>query len=308
MAASTPIYPPKVNGQRNGIPRPFLKWAGGKTNLLSMLLAYCPQKFNTYYEPFLGGGALFFGLYRLGKIHYAKLSDINEELISTYNAIKNNVESVIKILEQYPHEKDFYYSLRSKDPNLLSIEERAARMIYLNKTGYNGLYRVNSKGKFNVPFGRYKNPNYKDFDNLRAVSVALQHVQLSHHSFEMAISTAQKGDFVYFDPPYDPVSETAYFTQYNASGFGKNEQRKLAETFWNLGDRGVYVMLSNSNTEFIRELYKGATIIELIAPRFINSNAARRTGHTELLILNYHLKDAGIFCEPAVNYNSNGSI
>ena len=299
--ASLTALPANKNRQ---IPRPFLKWAGGKSSILNHLISYVPQQFHTYYEPFLGGGALFFGLYRLGRIHQATLADINKELIETYQIIQQNVEAVIQLLDQYPYDKVFYYQLREKAPEALPPAERAARMIYLNKTGYNGLYRVNKKGKFNVPFGRYKSPNYKDFDNLRAVSQALQKVTLRIANFEETITSAQKGDFVYFDPPYDPVSETAYFTHYHSNGFGKNDQERLAQTFWDLTAKGVYVMLSNSDTPFIRALYEGAYIQEILAPRFINSKANRRTGHQELLIMNYPPVEAGKLLEPTVAYGS----
>ncbi len=296
--------PVSTSTRNRQLPRPFLKWAGGKSSILHHLMAYVPQKFNTYYEPFLGGGALFFGLYRSGRIEQAILADINKELIETYQTVQQDVEAVIQLLDQFPHDKTFYYQLREKDPATLSPPERAARMIYLNKTGYNGLYRVNKQGKFNVPFGRYKTPNYKDFDNLRAVAIALKAVKLAICPFEQTVASARKEDFVYFDPPYDPVSETAYFTQYNANGFGKTDQERLAKTFWDLAERGVYVMLSNSDTSFIRSLYKDAYIQEIVAPRFINSKANRRTGHQELLITSYPPAEAGKLFESPATYGT----
>ncbi len=279
---------------RQAVPRPFLKWAGGKTQLLPLLLAYIPESFRHYYEPFLGGGALFFALYRLGVLQQASLSDINAELIDTYRALQRDVERVIQHLQNYPHSKEFYYELRARDPWELSLAERAARMIYLNKTGYNGLYRVNKQGKFNVPFGRYKRPNYRDFDNLRAVAQALQKVRLEARSFEWILEEVHPGDFVYFDPPYDPVSETARFTQYHASGFGKAEQQRLADLFRQLSAKKVKVMLSNSDTPFIRRLYQGhAWLIPVQAHRFINSRGNKRGPQPELLILNYEPREAG---------------
>jgi len=269
------------------IPRPFVKWAGGKTSLLPILMMYIPNSFRRYFEPFLGGGALFFALYREGLIKEAILSDVNKELMDTYLAIRDRLNEVIDILNSYPHDRDFYYMLRSKDPSTLSLPERAARFIYLNKTAYNGLYRVNRKGQFNVPFGRYKNPNYKDFENLRAVSEALKVADLRCTSFEFVLDFARSGDFIYFDPPYHPVSDTASFTQYTSDGFTQEHQKKLAEVFKELSKRGVYAMLSNSDTPFIRELYRGFRLIEIEAPRFINSNSRRRKGWRELLILNY---------------------
>ncbi len=269
------------------LPRPFVKWAGGKTSLLPVLMMHIPDEFSTYFEPFLGGGALFFALYREGLIRKAILSDINRELIDAYIAIRDRVEEVIELLDSFPHDKEFYYRLRGQDPWSLDLVQRAARFIYLNKTGYNGLYRLNRRGKFNVPFGRYKNPNYRDFDNLRAVSMALRSVDIRCESFENVLVEAERGDFVYLDPPYDPVSDTANFVQYTSRGFGRDEQERLAEIFRELSNRGVKVMLSNSDTPFIRSLYDGFRIVEVRAPRFINSRASNRKDWRELLILNY---------------------
>ncbi len=287
-AFSSPCNMSFAKTRARPIPRPFLKWAGGKTNLLPVLLAHVPPAFGGYWEPFLGGGALFFALYRAGRLRAAVLSDINAELIDTYRAIQQEVTAVIAHLNRYPHNADFYYALRARDPWQMPRAERAARMIYLNKTGYNGLYRVNKRGQFNVPFGRYKHPNYRDVANLQAVSQALQIARLEVHSFEWVVDACQPGDFVYFDPPYDPVSATARFTQYHASGFGRAEQRRLAEVFVALGKKGVRVMLSNADTPFIRDLYAGrGHLIAVQAPRFINSKGRGRGPQPELLILNY---------------------
>lgn len=286
------------------LPRPFLKWAGGKSRLVPVLLKYAPSNFNTYFEPFVGGGALFFALWREGRIRQAVLSDINQELIDTYRALQQDVEGVIRWLEQYPYSREFYYRLREQDPWTLPLAERAARMIYLNKTGYNGLYRVNKQGKFNVPFGRYKHPNYKDFVNLRAVARALQGVRLVCRSFEWVLEEAQAGDFVYFDPPYDPVSRTANFTQYHANGFSRGDQQRLAEVFRLLARRGVFVMLSNADTPFIRSLYEGFSVLEVRAPRFINSNPKGRGMHPELLILGYSPTRVGLLLEAQEEYSN----
>ncbi len=278
---------PAETQARTALPRPFLKWAGGKTALLDVLLTAAPPRFGTYYEPFLGSGALFFGLSRAGRVRRAVLGDINRELIDTYRALQVDVEAVIRVLDRYPYSKAFYYALREVDPWSLPLAERAARMIYLNKTCYNGLYRVNRAGKFNVPFGRYKNPNYKDFDNLRAVARALQDVTLVCASFEESVRDAGPGDFVYFDPPYDPVSRTARFTEYHAGGFDREDQARLAALFRELAERGVWVMLSNADTPFVRELYRGFVITPVQAPRYINRRADRRGPQPEVLVTNY---------------------
>lgn len=270
-------------------PRPFLKWAGGKTQLVEELKARLPEKFGNYHEPFLGGGALFFKLFRENRIHQAYLSDLNSELIDTYLAIRDHVDEVINELSTYPHDKDFFYNLRSKDPYLMDLPLRAARMIYLNKTGFNGLYRVNSKGKFNVPFGRYKNPRYFDEKNLIAVAKSLQGVNINCEPFDKVLECARAGDFVYFDPPYAPITSTAYFTSYQANGFSSDDQRRLSEISRELATVGVFVMVSNSNVDIIHELYtlNNFQIHEVFATRAINSNGDRRGKLKELIITNY---------------------
>ena len=187
---------------RLSTPRPFVKWVGGKRQLLKELVQRIPQHFGAYHEPFVGGGALFFELYRSKRISKAVISDMNAELIDTYIAIRDYVEDVTGILATYPHNEDFFYNLRAEDPWEMDIPHRAARMIYLNKTCYNGLYRVNKQGKFNAPFGRYKSPTYNDPENLRAVSIALQDVDVLCTSFETVLGRAKPGDFVYFDPRF----------------------------------------------------------------------------------------------------------
>lgn len=271
------------------IPRPFLKWAGGKTQLADALLARAPVSFQTYHEPFVGSGALFFRLYRAGLIKHAVLSDLNAELIDTYIAIRDSVWDVIGILSEYPYNKDFFYHIRAQDPWDLSLPERAARMIYLNKTGYNGLYRVNREGKFNVPFGRYKSPKYLDKENLLAVSRALQGVQILCAPFETVLDRAKMGDWVYFDPPYIPISQTANFTSYHARGFGLADQERLRDVCLVLTGRRVYVTISNSDTELTRSLYRSPDFgtDEVLASRAINCNGARRGKITELIITNY---------------------
>ena len=270
-------------------PRPFIKWAGGKSKLIKELVSRLPQAFDSYHEPFIGSGALFFKLFRDGKINRARLTDLNDELIDTYEAIRNHPDEVIRELSGYPYDRDFYYSLRERDPRTLDLPARAARMIYLNKTGYNGLYRVNQRGAFNVPFGRYKNPRYVDEANIRAVSLALQQIDIHHAPFESVLDHAQPGDLVYFDPPYVPLSATANFTAYYAGGFSMQDQRRLRDVCVELTRREVWVILSNSDTPVVRELYSGSpfTISEVYANRAINSNATRRGKTTELTITNY---------------------
>ncbi len=253
-----------------------------------------PAAFNVYHEPFIGSGALFFRLYLQRKIQHAVLSDLNAELIGTYLAVRDCISEVIQILSQFPHNPDFYYATRAQDPWELSLPERAARMIYLNKTGYNGLYRVNRQGKFNVPFGRYRSPNYLDQRNLLAVSQALQNIEILCVPFDTVFERAGPGDWVYFDPPYVPVSQTANFTSYDANGFGQKEQERLRDVCIQLNQNNVSITLSNSDTEIIRSLYRSSyfRIDEVLAYRAINCNPGRRGKITELVITNYSAKEA----------------
>ena len=271
-------------------PRPFLKWVGGKGQLLEQLQKRLPKSFNNYHEPFLGGGALFFGMYRAGKIKQAYLSDLNEELIDAYTVVRDNVDALLSLLVTYPHDEDFFYELRGRDPWAMSRVERAARMIYLNKTCYNGLYRVNKKGQFNAPFGRYKNPKFHDPENLLPVSAALQNVSLKTASFTNVLDNAQERDFVYFDPPYAPLSSTSNFTAYNAAGFSEEAQGELRDVCLQLAERGVHVMISNSSTKVIKDLYKGEAFTMrrgVKARRSINSNATKRGKLSEVIVKTY---------------------
>lgn len=278
---------------------PFVKWAGGKTQLLDRLDKLIPIAFNCYFEPFLGGGALFYHLSSVRNIRFvAYLSDINRELINLYKVVKSNVEELIDILGAYKIQyhkapEDFYRELRDKfDIENSSHIEKAARLIALNKTCYNGLYRVNSHGKFNVPMGRYKNPIICDSENLRNASLILGSLE-SHLYWQdyqkILTNKAQEGDFVYLDPPYDPITSTANFTGYTGAGFTKKDQECLARIFKDLDTRGCKVLLSNSDTEYVRELYVdyAKNIRQVTVRRNINSSASKRAGHTELLICNY---------------------
>ncbi|RLC61813.1 MAG: DNA adenine methylase [Chloroflexota bacterium] len=264
---------------------PFIKWAGGKRKLIPAFAPHFPpmQQVRRYFEPFLGGGAVFFHLQHPCSF----LSDSNEELIEVYQVVKNNVEDLIQALQKHRNEETYYYEVRAQDPETLSPVERAARFIFLNKTCYNGLYRVNSEGQFNVPFGRYRNPLICDAFGLRAASLALRNAEIFAADFEAALANAEHHDFIYCDPPYHPVSETSSFTAYTADKFDISDQERLARVYRDLDRRGCYVMLSNSDMPFIRELYADFQIIEVQAPRAISSKADGRGKITELLIINY---------------------
>lgn len=272
---------------------PFVKWAGGKGQLITEISKFVPTAFERYLEPFVGGGASFFHLVSLNRRFNAILSDTNEELINSYRVIRDSAEDLIKLLKHHEKEyhksrHEYYYNLRALRP--LTGIERAARFITLNKTCYNGLYRVNKRGIFNVPMGRYKNPLICDAQNLRNISVILRNTD-SHLTVEdyqkILIENAAEGDFIYLDPPYSPVSRTANFTGYTNTGFSNKDQHQLAMIFKRLDKRGCRVLLSNSNTPTVRVLYGGYPHIEIRANRAINSKASKRSGHTELLIRNY---------------------
>jgi DNA adenine methylase len=278
---------------------PFVKWAGGKTQLLDRLDKLIPLAFNRYFEPFLGGGALFYHLTSVRNLRFvAYLSDKNQELINAYKVVKSNVDQLIDILRIYKKEyykapQNFYCELRDKfDINNSTHIEKAARLIALNKTCYNGLYRVNSQGKFNVPMGKYKNPIICDDKNLRNASMILRSIdsRLYWEDYQKILSDkAQEGDFIYLDPPYNPMTSTANFTGYTGDRFTERDQECLAEIFKELDARGCKVLLSNSDTEYVRELYAGyaKNIRKVTVRRNINSRASKRLGHTELLICNY---------------------
>lgn len=261
--------------------RPFLKWAGGKTQLLPEILASFPRTFGRYHEPFLGGGAVFFAL----QPEQAVLSDINDELVETYSALRDYPDAVIQELQQHQADETHFYRVRALDVSVMSPIEAAARTIFLNRTCFNGLYRVNSKGIFNVPYGRYANPTICNVDNLLAASRALRKANVRYDSvFNMGRRVA-RGDLVYFDPPYDPVSATASFTAYAREGFGRAEQIRLAKLFTRLANRGVNVVLSNSDTPFIRDLYRDFKIKSVTARRAINVRADRRGAVGEVIIV-----------------------
>jgi DNA adenine methylase len=261
--------------------RPFIKWAGGKRQLLPSLLEHAPAKPPHYFEPFVGGGALFFAL----RPEKAVLADVNKRLIRAYKGVRKSVDKVIALLKSYPHDPTFFYRFREAKIDDGTDAEVAAWFIYLNKTGFNGLYRVNRDNRFNVPFGRYANPNICDEPILRACSVALASADLRVDDFESVVEKAKRGDFVYFDPPYVPLSTTSSFTSYTSGGFGESEQTRLRDTARRLKKRGVRVLLSNSSAPFVRELYTdGFDIIEVSATRVVNSKATARGAIVELII------------------------
>lgn len=267
--------------------RPFLKWAGGKGRLIEQYQPYFPRHFRCYHEPFLGGGAVFF--YLSEYCQKAVLADLNEELVNVYRCVRDDIDGVIELLERHRlnHCQAYYYDMRAQR-NLTSPHHRAARLIYLNKTCFNGLYRENSKGHFNVPMGRYKNPNICDAPILRLASASLQRADITCTPFAHSLQRAyEHDDFVYFDPPYHPISATSSFTGYNRYGFTAKDQQQLCETFTSLADRGVQVMLSNSDCPFIHDLYQDFYIHAIQASRAINSNAKRRGKISELLITSY---------------------
>jgi len=274
--------------RRTGVtPRPFLKWVGGKTQLLDQIFSELPESIGNYHEPFMGGGAVFFGLFRTRRLarKRANLSDINQELVDTYQAIKVEVDSVIEALGEHHYESDYYYEVRAQDPWSMSRPERAARMIYLNRCGFNGLYRVNKKGQFNVPFGRYVNPLICDEANLRQVSKALQRATIRHTGFESIVERAKPGDLVYFDPPYVPLSETSNFVSYAKDGFSQGDQEKLAQIVEELSKNDVHVILSNSAAPWVVDRYSKFKVNIVPARRSINSKASKRGPVGEVVVV-----------------------
>jgi len=268
-------------------PHPFLKWAGGKRQLLQQIDAFLPKKWGEYIEPFVGGGALFF--YMLPK--KTILMDTNPVLINAYQVIKDHVEELIELLQPHQNDSEYFYQIRSLDrqPEFakMSAIEQASRTIYLNRCCFNGLYRVNSKGQFNVPFGKYKNPKFCDKENLRAVHDVLQDVKIFCGSFEKVLDFATDDSFIYFDPPYVPLTASSNFTSYTKDNFGLEEQKQLKRVFTKLDHQGSKVMLSNSYCEFILDLYQDYQIHVVKAKRSINSNASRRGEIQEVIITNY---------------------
>ena len=277
--------------KKNKLVTPFLKWVGGKRQLIPVINESISKNFTNrnYYEPFVGGGAILFHLYP----KKAVINDFNEELINVYKTIKENPEELITDLRTHKNDPDYFYDIRALDRKndflKLSDIKRASRVIYLNKTCYNGLYRVNSSGEFNSPFGRYENPNIVNESTIRAVSNYLNgnNITILNGDFEDALKGIKKGDFVYFDPPYHPVSASSNFTGYVQGGFLESDQKRLKVLCDKLNDEGVKFLLSNSATQFIENLYKDYIIKYVKASRAINSNAKKRGEIDEVLIKNY---------------------
>lgn len=266
--------------------KPFIKWVGGKTQLLNEILSCLPEKISTYYEPFIGGGALFFRLANEGRFERAVINDWNFELVTVYQVIQDFPGDMMGQLALIPYSREEFNRQRELDPMQLCAIKRAARMIYLNKTGFNGLYRVNKSGKFNVPFGKFsKPPTVFDPENIRACSAVLQGVQISQGDFADAVKEAKQGDFCYFDPPYVPLNPTSDFTSYTSIGFNIKEQERLAQLCRDLSARGVRVVASNSNTQVVRDLYHGFEIREVMARRNVNSKGDKRGAIAELLMV-----------------------
>ncbi len=275
--------------------QPFVKWVGGKRGLLSQITPLLPKKFNNYFEPFVGGGALFFELQKQGKLDGKKvyLFDINSELVNAYNIVKESPKKLIEKLFEFKenHSKEYYYEVRAwdREDNFLELDKitRASRFIYLNKTCFNGLYRVNRKNQNNVPMGSYKNPNICDSDIIYSASYALQNATILNASYIDVLKYATKDDLVYFDPPYYPLNPTSSFTSYSEFEFLDREQEELFELFSELDRKGAFVVHSNSDTEFINELYNKFDIKKIQANRFINSKGSGRGKISEVLVRNF---------------------
>ncbi len=293
------------------VAHPFVKWAGGKTQLLPSISALIPKKFRTYYEPFVGGGAVFFALAGQNRFERAVLNDSNSKLMDCFQVIRDNPNELIALLKKQAEiyrrdPAEVYEVWKRLNPQCLSPVARAARLIAINKTCYNGLYRVNKAGEFNVPHGAYENPNICDATNIKACSELMSRIPTSllTQDFTEALDGASEGDVVYFDPPYIPLSPTSNFASYTSSGFNLNDHYRLAAQFKILVDKGVTVVLSNSDTTLTRSLYEGYTFHEVLAKRHINSKGDRRGPVGELLIEGYRTGDVSVESRESPTNNS----
>lgn len=275
---------------KNKLVAPVVKWVGGKRQLLSEIEPLFPKRYTTYCEPFVGGGAVLFSK----QPRHAVVNDLNKDLITTYLVIRDDVRTLIELLKQYENTADYFYKVRDLDRDKeqysqLSSVEKAARLLYLNKTCYNGLFRVNSSGEFNSPFGNYKNPNIVNEPVLLAVNKYFCNNDIAFYSedFASTLKRIKRGAFVYLDPPYDPASDTSSFTGYNKGGFDRKEQIRLKNCCDELSENGIKFMLSNSSTDFIKELYNNYNITTVNANRAINSNGQKRGKVEEVIIRNY---------------------
>ena len=265
---------------------PIVKWAGGKRQILSQIRKRLPKTIATYYEPFVGGGAVYFALANRKVFQQAVINDVNRELMDTYFLLaEGRSEELVSVLRTYQNTREFYDQIKALNPTEMpNIIDRVARFLFLNKTGFNGLYRVNKSGGFNVPFGRYPNPNFCDDPRFREAARALKGATIKCLDFETVVVDSKPGDAIYFDPPYIPKSETANFTAYTDRGFGIQEHTRLARVFKEKAEAGISVLLSNSDTKIARELYRGFRISRIQAVRSINSDGEKRGPIGELLI------------------------
>ena len=281
----------KIKEMKEVALQPFTKWTGGKRQLLPVIRELMPKKYNRYFEPFVGGGALFFDLAPKNAV----INDFNAELINCYQQIKDNPQELIEILKvhQEYNSKEYYLDLRSADRDeridMMSEVQRAARILYMLRVDFNGLYRVNSKNQFNVPYGRYKNPKIVDENLVSAISTYLNNnqIEIKKGDFEKAVLDVQPGDFVYFDPPYIPLSETSAFTSYTHEGFSYDDQVRLRDTFKELSDTGAYVILSNSSSFLVEELYRDFNIHYVEATRTNGAKSSSRGKISEIIVTNY---------------------
>lgn len=282
-------------------PRPFLKWAGGKSRMLPHIAPLVPAGVNRYFEPFVGGGALFFDLAGHGGFRRAVLGDMNHDLMNAYAVVRGSVEPLIQELksDRYSYAKERYLEIRAEDPDKLDDVKRAARFLYLNRTCFNGLYRVNRSGTFNVPFGRYKDPVICDSEALRSASSALKKARLVERDFGYVAREAKPGDFVYFDPPYYPLSETSKFTSYTSGGFGLEEHTRLALIFAELAAKGVAVILSNSYCPTTVALYRDFETVKLQGSRNVGGPAEYRKPVHEMMVV-ANVRASHVQAEPAV--------